>query len=70
MSTQVKKELRDAYFVPWCQKKYITEFAKDLLHNKEELLEDGITINEERMMQHCMENIYNCELYTMEQFMH
>ena len=47
LSVQVKKEMREAYFAPWCQTMHITEFAQVLQRGREELLEDGITITDE-----------------------
>ena len=49
---------------------HITEFGKHLQRGREELLKDGITISDENMMQHYMEQINNCGLFTMEQMIH
>ena len=65
LSTQIKKELKEAYFAPWCQTKHITEFAKDLQRGEKELIEERITISEEAMMQHYMKQICPCGLFTM-----
>ena len=48
--TKIKKELKEAYSMPWCQTKHIMEFAKDLDKGQEELLEARITLsNEEKL---------------------
>ena len=49
---------------------HITEFTKHLQRGREELLNDRITISDETMMQHYMEQINNCGLFTMEQMIH
>ena len=56
--------------MPWCQTKHITKFVKDLQIGQTKLLEDGITISDEAMMQHYMEKTYLCGLFTMEQMNH
>jgi hypothetical protein len=70
LSVQVKKEMRETYFAPWCQTMHIAEFARHLQRGREELLEDGITITDENMSQHYMEQINDCGLFTMDQMMH
>ena len=49
---------------------HIAEFARHLQQGREGLLEDGITITDENMTHHYMEQINDCDLFTMEQMMH
>ena len=49
---------------------HITEFTKHLQRGREELLDDGITISDETMLQHYMEQINNCGLFSIEQMIH
>ena len=49
---------------------HITEFARVLQRGREELLEDGITITDENLQQHYMEQINDCGIFSMEQMMH
>ena len=70
LSTKIKKELKEAYLMPWYQAKHIMEFTQDLNKGQEELLKDGITISDEAKLQHYMEKMYACGLFNMEQMNH
>ena len=70
LSTKIIRELKEGYFMPWCQTKHIIEFTKNLNKGQEELLKDGITISDESKIQHYMKQMYACGLFNMEQMIY